>query len=327
MTDKDESTELSEQVEAFESLPGELLSGARRNRGWSRERVAQELNLDLETVSALEEDRFDALGAAVFARGHLRKYALIMELSPDTVLSAYDAIAAELPAPTGSPAPELADASTRRGGGAWRWFVAALIVVALGMLIWRISSHGDLPEPDTAAEGPGVLQVPVSSEPTLSVAPEAVEPDVIPLPAPTQTEDQSSVTTDTVVEPTPAPPTPAVGDDDTTAAEIEVTQAEAVESEPPPAAPTDTVRVELVFSADSWVEVRDPRGRRLIYQLGRQGDRRTIAGEPPLRAFLGFVDGVSITVDGTPLQIPAERRLGNTARFTIPLDAAPSNRR
>lgn len=326
MTDKDESTGLSEQVEAFQSLPGELLSGARRNRGWSRERVAQELNLDLETVSALEEDRFDALGAAVFARGHLRKYALIMGLSPDTVLSAYDAVAAELPAPTGSPAPELADASTRRGGGAWRWFIAALVVVALGVLIWRISSNGDLPEPDIAAEGPGVLQVPVPSEPALSVAPQAVKPDVIPLPEPTQTEDQRSVTTETVVEPAPAPPTPVVGDDDTTAAEIEVMQAEAVESAPPPAVLTDTVRVELVFSADSWVEVRDPRGRRLIYQLGRQGDRRTIAGEPPLRVFLGFVDGVGITVDGTPLQIPAERRLGNTARFTIPLDGTPASR-
>ncbi len=125
MTDKDESTELSEQVEAFQSLPGVLLSGARRNRGWSRERVAQELNLDLETVSALEEDRFDAFGAPVFARGHLRKYALILGLDSDAVLSAYDAVAAELPAPTGSPAPDLADATSRRGGGVWRWLLVA----------------------------------------------------------------------------------------------------------------------------------------------------------------------------------------------------------
>ncbi len=88
------------------------------------------------------------------------------------------------------------------------------------------------------------------------------------------------------------------------------------------------------WCASSWSSALIPGSRsgisavgRLIYQLGRQGDRRTIAGEPPLRVFLGYVDGVSIAVDGTPLQIPAERRLGNTARFTIPLDAAPSSRR
>ncbi len=327
MTDKDESTEFSEQVEAFQSLPGELLSGARRHRGWSRERVAQELNLDLETVSALEEDRFDALGAPVFARGHLRKYALILGLDPDAVLSAYDAVAAELPAPTGTPAPDLADATTRRGGGVWRWFLVVLIVVALGVLIWRVSSNGDMPKPDTASEGPGVLQTPGSSEPTVSTETDSGQPSVITLPAPTQIMDGDSVMADTVVEPTPEPLTPKVSEEDAAAAEVDVTQADVVQSEPPPAPPTDLVRVELVFSADSWVEVRDFRGGRLIYQLGRQGDRRTIAGEPPLRVFLGYVDGVSITVDDTLLQIPAERRLGNTARFTIPLDAASSSRR
>ena len=101
------------------------------------------------------------------------------------------------------------------------------------------------------------------------------------------------------------------------AAEVPATAA-AGPAPPPP----DQVLVEMVFSADSWVEVRDPRGQRLIYQLGRQGDRRRVAGEPPLRVFLGFVDGVSIVVDGESFQVPAERRLGNTARFTIPLDAA-----
>ncbi|MGB5623142.1 MAG: RodZ domain-containing protein [Gammaproteobacteria bacterium] len=327
MTDKDESTGPSEQVEAFQSLPGELLSGARRHRGWSRERVAQELNLDLETVSALEEDRFDALGAPVFARGHLRKYALILGLDSEAVLSAYNAAAAELPAPTGSPAPTLADATTRRGGGVWRGLLAVLIVVALGVLIWRVSSNGDIPGPDTATVDPGVLQIPGPGEPRVSTETFNDSPEVITLPAPPQTEDRRSVTTDTVVEPAPAPVTPEASGEDAAAAEIDVTRADVVESEPPPAPPTDLVRVELTFSADSWVEVRDLRGGRLLYQLGRQGDRRTIAGEPPLRVFLGFVDGVSITVDGTRLQIPPERRLGNTARFNIPLDATPSSGR
>ena len=324
MAGKDEFEREPEQADAFQPPPGELLSGARRNRGWSRERVAQELNLDLATIAALEEDRYEALGAPVFARGHLRKYALIMGLDVTSVLSAYDAIAAEQPMPTGSPAPRLADASPKRSGGLLRLLVALLVLAAVGVLVWRLTSNGE-PAPDQRA---------VTIETRDDGRPEEADPAVISLPPPAGAPDdelpgdEPDADSETAVaEPRAAAAAEADAPAEEPAdAEVEVTPVAAADPEPTPA-PLDQVRVEMEFSADSWVEVRDPRGQRLIYQLGRQGDRRRIAGEPPLRVFLGFVDGVTIVVDGEPFEVPAERRLGNTARFTIPLDAGPASGR
>lgn len=341
MAGRDEFEREPEQADAFQPPPGELLSGARRNRGWSRERVAQELNLDLATVAALEEDRFEALGAPVFARGHLRKYALIMGLDAAAVLSSYEAMAAEQPAPSGSPAPQLDDASSGRGGGLLRLLVVFLVIGAVGVLIWRLASNGD-PAPQA---GRSTVGIDLEDE----QAGEDAEPGLSPMPPPADAFDKTAApdaltAPDEDTGPPPEPPSRPGGgpgtesgtesgaaagpapvadaltqDAGTPDAGGEVSgTADAGSAAPPP----DQVLVEMVFSADSWVEVRDPRGQRLIYQLGRQGDRRRIVGEPPLRVFLGFVEGVSIVVDGEAFEVPAERRLGNTARFTIPLDAA-----
>ena len=74
-------------------------------------------------------------------------------------------------------------------------------------------------------------------------------------------------------------------------------------------------------------ELWNAEGDRLIYQLQRQGTSRSVSGTPPFRLFLGFADGVEIEVDGQPLTIPVERRLGNTARFQIPLTTDDVGRR
>jgi cytoskeleton protein RodZ len=326
MADKEESPSMPEQVEAFQPLPGDLLTGARRSRGWSRERVAQELNLDATTIAALEENEFERLGAPVFARGHLKKYAQLMGLELAVVLSAYDAVAGEVvPPPTTSsaPAPSLADASPRRGGGVLRLMLGLVVIAAVGVLVWRVTSNGDRPQPGLAPDA----------------APEATEEDaVLPL----------------IIEPSVSPAESGTegGLDDTPAAGPETSQAEATPaassaatdgpvgsarptippqlSEATPEAAPETspgeelaglVTVDLAFNDDSWVEVRDPAGQRLIYRLGRAGERRSIQGRPPLRVFLGNADGVSVVVDNQPFSIPADRRLGNTARFVIEADS------
>ncbi len=45
--------------------------------------MAKELHLDEPKVQALEENQFDVLGAPVFAKGHLRKYAELVGVPVD----------------------------------------------------------------------------------------------------------------------------------------------------------------------------------------------------------------------------------------------------
>jgi cytoskeleton protein RodZ len=80
-------------ADAAESLtPGELLRRERERRSLSQLQAAEDLHLDRRVVEAIETNRFDLLGAPVYARGHLRKYAALVGLSPDFVIHRYEAL-------------------------------------------------------------------------------------------------------------------------------------------------------------------------------------------------------------------------------------------
>jgi cytoskeleton protein RodZ len=51
--------------------------------------IAKELHLDEAKVQALEDNRFEVLGAPVFAKGYLRKYAELVSVPIDDVLADY----------------------------------------------------------------------------------------------------------------------------------------------------------------------------------------------------------------------------------------------
>lgn len=57
---------------------GARLAGARLRAGLTLEQVAEKLRLDRNTVVALEADDHRAIGAAVFVRGFLRRYAALV---------------------------------------------------------------------------------------------------------------------------------------------------------------------------------------------------------------------------------------------------------
>ena len=58
--------------------PGMLLRRERERRALSVQQAAEDLHLDTWMVDAIEADRFVALGAPVYAKGHLKKYAALV---------------------------------------------------------------------------------------------------------------------------------------------------------------------------------------------------------------------------------------------------------
>ncbi len=70
---------------------GERLRSARKARALTLEQAAFTLRLEVPALQALEDERFGALGAAVFVRGHLKAYARLLGLSEEAVLEAYRA--------------------------------------------------------------------------------------------------------------------------------------------------------------------------------------------------------------------------------------------
>ncbi len=68
---------------------GERLRSARKARALTLQQAAFTLRLEESVLRALEDERYDALGAAVFIRGHLKAYAKLLGLSEEVVLTAY----------------------------------------------------------------------------------------------------------------------------------------------------------------------------------------------------------------------------------------------
>ena len=112
--------------------PGGMLRVERERRGYSVQHAAEDMHLDAWVIQAIEANRFEALGAPVYARGHLRKYAALLGLSPATVIERYEALGGTPVVPTPIPAAIAAPVivERRRVSKLPLWIAAAIAVVA-----------------------------------------------------------------------------------------------------------------------------------------------------------------------------------------------------
>jgi len=269
-------------------LGGERLAAARRANEISARDIAKELHLDEPKVRALEQNNFEVLGAPVFAKGHLRKYAELVGVPIDDILSDYY----KLNRSTGAPPVVGLKRRIERdiSLGPWIAGVVVVIIVASAALWWFNR------EPAPAQ--------PVQTEPA-TLAPFVSEEPV---------QDEAVNAEDDVAEPeTIAPQEP-----ETVAAQPVVVDAEQIEPVvEQEASLLPQVRVELTFSGDCWTEISDASGRRLFYDLGTAGRVVTLSGDEPLRVVLGDSEYVSIVREGMDYPIPSSARSGRLARLSI----------
>jgi cytoskeleton protein RodZ len=78
-------------------------------------------------------------------------------------------------------------------------------------------------------------------------------------------------------------------------------------------------RFDLRFANDSWVEVYDGSGDRLVFRLVRAGGSINLSAAPPIRVVLGFADGAELTLNDQPIDLAPFKRRG-LARFIIGTD-------
>jgi cytoskeleton protein RodZ len=145
---------------------GARLARARTKLGLSVDEVAEQLKLDPYTVVALEAGDYRSIGAAVFVRGFLRRYAALVGESPSDIEALYASL------PDAGSQPDLAKTGMHRIEPA-RFqpkiravpaLSAALALVIAGAAWWALRSR---PQPVAA---PQVAPV----TPAMPVAPPAV---------------------------------------------------------------------------------------------------------------------------------------------------------
>ena len=81
-----------------------------------------------------------------------------------------------------------------------------------------------------------------------------------------------------------------------------------------PAGTTDVVNME--FSADCWVEIRDANNQLLVSEIKRAGQALALTGKPPLSVHLGNADGVALRWQGQPVTLTPDAGT-RTARLVL----------
>ena len=142
----------------------------RERRGLNRHQVAEDLHVDEQTIAALEAGRFTSLGAPVFARGHLRKYATVLGLNAEELLAEFELDSAQPPelVPLTPSAPRL------RPEVPVKWLGAATVAaMVLGVAWWALT------QPETALVSPAPEVPPEAAAPPaepVNMAPPPTEP-------------------------------------------------------------------------------------------------------------------------------------------------------
>jgi len=311
-----------------ESQPtlGERLKAERERRGLSTQKVADEMHLDAWVIDALEAGDYQRIGPMVYAKGHLKKYASILGMSPALIATGYEtksaAAAAAVTAPSvvmrmprAAPAPVAAP---------WPQIAAVVvIVVACGAIAWWRPWQG---------RSAAVRPVRPAASARSATSPNAPNAPALERAASAAASPSASPSGGATANDAPAGGTPSAEDASqrtsvlaSTTASPPAPMSAAPRSDSAPSGAESTpgagrARLRLSFSADSWVDVHDATGRRVFAGNGRANSVQTIAGTAPLSVYLGFASGVQLEVNDRVVAIGPQFFTGDVARFEAGAD-------
>lgn len=293
---------------------GAVLSAARMKRELSIATAAMQSNLSQEIIERLEQNRFAEIGAPVFTRGYLGLYARFLGLNEAAVSQAFNKIKSE-------PAPELRLTAAniesqarpyRRRSYLGSWLLLIPVVAIGGVLLYQLfdnnswlmkqingafntpQASGEVAPADGGSANSGneiVLEVggtPLSPEGT-PLSPESAQniPGLTPPPA----ADNSAASSDKPAEPPAA--------------------------ETPPAAAANR-GIQLSFSVESWIEIKDSGNKKVLSKLVKAGEKVELPADgAPYNLNLGRPDGVVMLINGQEQPLENYRQKNSGRRFNV----------
>ncbi|MGH8807713.1 MAG: RodZ domain-containing protein [Noviherbaspirillum sp.] len=291
--------------------PGAQLAAYRKERGWTIEQVASQLNLAPRQIAAIESDDHPALPGMAIVRGFIRAYAkllkvdaapLLASLSGETVL-AHESIAPRKSLATPFSETRLPSLTERQALSS-KWVIGLLLVLLLGVAFWALQQGSDLvgvfmtalTQPEAGAKpaaNAGVNTPPVAEkadEPSLASASVPAKANASPEPAAAPTVPS--------VAPMPVGPV----------------------AEPSPSTPAPEGKGTLVLKMreDSWLEIkRASSGAVIVSRLAKGGETETLEVTEPVSLVIGNVAGVDASFRGTALELKSRGSTGNVARLNL----------
>ncbi|HZK54932.1 MAG TPA: RodZ domain-containing protein [Desulfosporosinus sp.] len=160
---------------------GQMLQAAREAKQWSFTDTEEITKISVRYIQGLEEENYDVLPGATYAKGYLRTYAKQLDIDPDEIIALYNASA--MPEPN----PVLVPTSVVKGRPLWfrPVLIASTAVLALVLVVAiAVSQSGEkiAEEPYSPAALPSAQK----AEPVTPAPSTAVVPDPATVVAPTQ---------------------------------------------------------------------------------------------------------------------------------------------
>lgn len=302
---------------------GALLRQAREAAGLHVAAMAVSLKVPVSKLEALENDRYDLLPDAVFARALASSVCRSLRIEPGPVLDRLpqsakprlvqddDGINAPFRSPRDAVAQPWRDQLTRPVSLA----VGAIALGIVAVLVWPHGQPGEsaavalktdkpLPVPQPAPAGESLKTETATSAGLMPASVNVSGPATAPA-APSA-----------AVQPTPAPAAAAASA--TLAAAPAAAPVTAAAPAPASAGSAPAPTGDLVFraSGESWIEVRDARGAVPLRKVLAAGESAAISGARPLQVTVGNVDATELDVRGKRYDLKSIAR-DNVARFQV----------
>ena len=287
---------------------GETLRRERLRRNLDLEQISHELKIAPKMLEAIEDERFDRLPGAIFAKNFVKQYARYLGLDDEELAAEVQRTLQPPPAITHAEKPRDAAVSIPLprvekweavGDSRFNWSspLASLALVVLVMMacagiysLWqRMHRPASVHTTATITKAPPPV---VTQQPAATAAP--------PLQAPAE-QPQASTTQPQPQAPAAAPPSnsdaPAASP---VAAKPEPEKPATAPAQTAPSNPNSPVRVELVAAEPVWVLARTD-GKYLFSGTLDPNQPRTIEANSNITLRIGNAGGVNITLNGKPL--------------------------
>jgi cytoskeleton protein RodZ len=270
---------------------GQELAAAREARGLALADVAQSLKFAPRQLEALEQERFDALPGATFARGMVRSYARLLKLDPEPLV---ERISGRCEVPDSSRLADRYHQPVPFSDNARR-----STFVYLGLSLGVLALVGGVAY-EWQQERVAAAKAPKKATAVAKAAPRESAPREVPRTVPIVPVQQAAAPA-----PVPAPE-----------------KAKPVAAVPVVAADKPKVvsgphRLVVRTDGEAWIEIKDSSDRMLVSSLNPAGSERVVRGRPPYQLVIGNASNVRITYDDKLIDLAPHTRQ-DVARLTVP---------
>jgi cytoskeleton protein RodZ len=282
---------------------GQELASAREAQGLALADVAQQLKFAPRQLEALEQEHFELLPGATFARGMVRSYARLLKIDPEPLVQR---IAGRIEVPDSNrlaaryhqPVP-FSDSARRST------FVYLAVSLGVLVLVGGVAYEWHQERTTVAAKKTTTVAKAKAAPPRSEAKPRtaAVAP-VVPV-QPAVVEKVEKVEKVERVEKVEKPA-------------LKTTDKPVVAAAAPASAPrTGSHRLVVRTEGEAWIEIKDSSDRMLVSSLNPPGSERVVRGRPPYTLVIGNASNVRVLYDDKLVDLAPHTRQ-DVARLTLP---------